>query len=663
MGHSKTFDFLDKKDLLIAEKLLQVRDKRVEFATKYHRNTRGEPMDFTNNPFLPPIYNSLARKIVLQGSVQSKKAQPLTSKVHTPDGWKLMGELKVGDAVSTPDGGSAPILYVHPQGVVEIYRFELEGGHEVEACADHLWKVFDRDKQSEILNTAKIKLFLSSGSELYLPIVDPLTLIEFKMRKIEKITHIGAKPAQCIKIDKLNGLYITDDYVVTHNSEFIIIDHFAMAVSGMDVFFVLPKVESRTAYVQNRIDKALGMSPQYRSLVAAGSFNNTIIKNLGKGTVKYVGSNALCLALDTAILTPTGWCPLGFIKKGDEVYSFDEDGNYILDEVLKYIPQGVAPTISIFTELGVLLATPEHRIHTPKGWVPAKDLKSADIIYRTGQKGKLSEARIIHASAGPEVEVADLSMKYNPCFFANGIAVHNSDMREFPAAACVISGTQVTTPAGFKAVEDFKKGDSVISFDENLNLNINKVLALIDQGVRDTYQIRTESGALITCTDDEFFFTPHGWVDLLNILDKFKEERDELQLYTWVMVGGVEAEKITDIQYIGKEQVWDLMIQNDHTFLANGFLVHNCVIEELDECNDKNVLYAIDRTKGGIYQFERYVGNPSRLGLGINGKFMESNQNIWFTQCPGCKSYTSLDWFNSILELKIDSEETPLITI
>lgn len=37
-------------------------------------------------------------------------------------------------------------------------------------------------------------------------------------RSIEKIEHIGSKPMQCISVDAKDRLYITDDFIVTHNT-------------------------------------------------------------------------------------------------------------------------------------------------------------------------------------------------------------------------------------------------------------------------------------------------------------------------------------------------------------------------------------------------------------------------------------------------------------
>lgn len=75
------------------------------------------------------------------GTTGAGKAQPLDAKVHTPAGWRRMGDLKRGDVVSTPDGGVGRIDGVFPQGTIAIYRVVFEDGRSTEACANHLWEV------------------------------------------------------------------------------------------------------------------------------------------------------------------------------------------------------------------------------------------------------------------------------------------------------------------------------------------------------------------------------------------------------------------------------------------------------------------------------------------------------------------------------------------
>lgn len=131
------------------EKLLTIRDTRVDFAKNFHRNTKGDRMNFTIAPHLKDIYNTLSPDIALQGSVQSMK------------------------------------------------------------------------------------------------------------------------------------------------SEFMVVDHFACAAAGLSVFLVLPKFESRVGYVQNRINKCISQVPKYQELLASGMMDSMVLKQFGKGVIKYVGSNVV----------------------------------------------------------------------------------------------------------------------------------------------------------------------------------------------------------------------------------------------------------------------------------------------------------------------------------------------------------------------------------
>ena len=81
--------------------------------------------------------------------------------------------------------------------------------------------------------------------------------------------------------------------VQSMKSEFAIVDHFAAAYCGLSVFFVVPKYEARTTYVQNRVDKCVQQVPEYKRIIGESFFDNVTMKNFGKGVVKYVGSNVL----------------------------------------------------------------------------------------------------------------------------------------------------------------------------------------------------------------------------------------------------------------------------------------------------------------------------------------------------------------------------------
>jgi N12 class adenine-specific DNA methylase len=75
----------------------------------------------------------------LAHAVGAGKAQPLDAKVLTPDGWRLMGDLAVGDFVIAGDGSPTRVEGVFPQGEKDIFRITFSDGASTQCCDEHLW--------------------------------------------------------------------------------------------------------------------------------------------------------------------------------------------------------------------------------------------------------------------------------------------------------------------------------------------------------------------------------------------------------------------------------------------------------------------------------------------------------------------------------------------
>jgi len=129
--------------------------------------------------------------VAISGSQGSGKAQPLHSKVLCETGWKCIGELTCKDRVITPNGHSAPIIGIFPQGVKDVYIITTHDGGKTEACGDHLWKCsygqytkknnksFYRLKQ-EVMTTLSMSAYMQRqktrkqwGTNLSIPLVTP----------------------------------------------------------------------------------------------------------------------------------------------------------------------------------------------------------------------------------------------------------------------------------------------------------------------------------------------------------------------------------------------------------------------------------------------------------------------------------------------------------
>ena len=89
------------------------------------------------------------------------RAQPLTTRVLTPEGYRPMGELRVGDLVVGSNGLPTPVIGYYPQGRREVYRLTAQDGASTLCCAEHLWNVRTptdkhRGKDGRILETREL---------------------------------------------------------------------------------------------------------------------------------------------------------------------------------------------------------------------------------------------------------------------------------------------------------------------------------------------------------------------------------------------------------------------------------------------------------------------------------------------------------------------------
>jgi hypothetical protein len=152
------------------------------------------------------------------------KASRLTSKVLTPTGFKLMKDIHVGDTVIAGNGKKATVIGVYPQGVKPCYKLTLVDGRSTEISGDHLWQVgiienYEEEERLavEIQTTDYIREHLRLWNH-YIPVFDVENWEMGEYVDIDSIDYIGEEECQCIMIDDPCHLYITDDYIITHNT-------------------------------------------------------------------------------------------------------------------------------------------------------------------------------------------------------------------------------------------------------------------------------------------------------------------------------------------------------------------------------------------------------------------------------------------------------------
>ncbi|MCL4268626.1 MAG: hypothetical protein KJZ72_03740 [Anaerolineales bacterium] len=127
----------------------------------------------------------------IQGEMGAGKASKITAKVYTPTGYKLMGDIQVGDMVINPNGGYANVIGVFPQGVTDIYRVTFSDGSYTECTAEHLWKVYSplrkwKGKPSYVkplyqLMDEPLAHSNSGNYQVFIPMVKP---VEFQKKSL-----------------------------------------------------------------------------------------------------------------------------------------------------------------------------------------------------------------------------------------------------------------------------------------------------------------------------------------------------------------------------------------------------------------------------------------------------------------------------------------------
>jgi RecG-like helicase len=291
--------------------------------------TSSLPFEFTNaqkrviTEILSDLSSNTPMYRLLQGDVGSGKALPLDALVLTPAGYKKMGAMKVGETVVTPNGGITTVTHFFPQGKRPIYKLVFSDGTSARADQDHLWKVQEKlngetDLLASRLMTTKDLinngLTVYGGQEPKWHIPQPnMNLISSYVPKTENhkvsgetksivsITFEGQELAACIKLLDSEGLFITNDYTVTHNTEISSVATLSAVESGYQVALLAP-TDILATQLYERLTATFRKAGITESQLKLGLFNGRVLgkkrakllEELKDGTINViVGTHAL----------------------------------------------------------------------------------------------------------------------------------------------------------------------------------------------------------------------------------------------------------------------------------------------------------------------------------------------------------------------------------
>jgi len=146
-------------------------------------------------------------KNILCPSNRFGKEQPISEPVLTENGFKPIGEIKIGDKIYTKDGTLTEVDGVYPQGKKDVYKFIFNDGSWTRVGLEHLWEVItpnnrftkvynNKDKRGKdeyvnknyrkfsILTTKQIidnwGVYPKVGNRIEIPMVEPIQFPEKK---------------------------------------------------------------------------------------------------------------------------------------------------------------------------------------------------------------------------------------------------------------------------------------------------------------------------------------------------------------------------------------------------------------------------------------------------------------------------------------------------
>ena len=402
-------------------------------------------------------------------STGAGKCQPLTSKVLTPNGFVQMGGIQVGDLVLTPTGEPVKVLEVYEPGNKDVYELTFADGRTARACGDHIWKVFVNSDWSHV-TTDSLIVMLDRTDTLGIPMVtmDHQTVAEYidvaqrlalvkrmaslndtmlvtgvkedallyqqlvrsiggfarittsdvgyvvdvmlpepdlKLRLIS-IKSVSNEPVKCIMIDSPEHLYVTDDYIVTHNTITTATLSQLCEPYGRSMVIVPSKdlvIQTEADYKNVGLDVGVYYGDRkelnkthtictWQSLEALDKKNpDKAILSLAEmidGVTTVIVDE--CFDGDARVLTSDrGYIPIKEIESGDSIINYSEETKeFKVDTVVKPHTNIAKSNNEKMYELefdngATIKVTGNHKFLTTVGWVRADELTDThDIISK-----------------------------------------------------------------------------------------------------------------------------------------------------------------------------------------------------------------------------------------------------------------------------------------
>ena len=142
---------------------------------------------------------------------------------------------------------------------------------------------------------------------------------------------------------------------------------------------------------------------------------------------------------------------------------------------------------------------------------------------------------------------------------------------------CLTGDTLIQTRKGFMRLDNEAiLGQDVLSYNEvSQKWEYRKVLRWLERGEKPTLLIQTNQG-FIQCTENHLIGTEQGWIKAGNVKEGMKILSPVTAAVVHQFTSTVQMATIESVSLAGTQNVYDIEVEGNHNFVANGLLVHNC---------------------------------------------------------------------------------------
>ena len=143
-----------------------------------------------------------------------------------------------------------------------------------------------------------------------------------------------------------------------------------------------------------------------------------------------------------------------------------------------------------------------------------------------------------------------------------------SQQRWWMTDECFVAGTHISTPTGQRAIEKLRVGDMVVAYNETDGSFVpRRVKRLFKKEPTRRTMIVSAGGRTVQCTQEHPFWTDSGWTRAGHL---------HMQHHRLLVDGRWCAMDRTEIVYKPVELVYNIEVDEHHTYVAEGIVVHNC---------------------------------------------------------------------------------------